>query len=173
MKKNWRAVGEIVAVTSVVFSLIFVGYELRLSRSIAQNEGFVTSAELAESVFSLQATHADVWQRGCLGEELSVQDGVIFLKVFRAVVDRRFASWARANIGITRGNPAFFAYGTALDRYRFPGFNEMWVNDISSRNIEFDYQTSLDGWGQAVEEFYLEFTDSNAEKNVGVAFCGL
>jgi hypothetical protein len=168
-----RTLGETIAVTSVVLSLIFVGYELRLSRSIARSAEFVMAADVAESALALQATHADVWQRGCVGEELSAQDQVIFAKVYRAVVTVRFSGWARSLIGITEGRPEYWAFGTALDRYRFPGFNEMWLNDFRSRNANLSYETSLDSWGQAVEAPYTELLDSGPPKSISAGFCGL
>lgn len=173
MKTNLRLLGEIIAVISVVFSLVFVGYELRLSRSIARSAEFVMAAEVAESVLALQATHADVWQRGCLGEDLSTQDEVVFAKVFRAVVAIRFSGYARSLIGITVGSPDYWAYGTALDRYRFPGFNRMWLNDIGSRHASLSYEISLDDWGQAVERAYTELLDLGPSEDVSVALCGL
>ena len=40
MKASWRTVGEIVAVISVVLSLIFVGVEINQNTSVAQNQAY-------------------------------------------------------------------------------------------------------------------------------------
>lgn len=47
---NWRTLAEFVAVVSVVASLLFVAYELRLARTIAMTEGFATAFEIQDSV---------------------------------------------------------------------------------------------------------------------------
>ena len=167
---NWRYFAEAIAVLSVVLSLIFVGYELRLSRTAATQEGLGDSADLNLAAFSLMLEHSDIWRRGCLGEELTPEERSIFSNVFGAIEHRAFITWNRAGLGLTNANPARFARTFALNRLRYPGFNQMWLDS----NKAFSTNLSIDGggWQTAVETEYQSLINQDALSDYDVAFCG-
>ena len=123
MKSNigLREAIEFIGITAVVVSLAFVIYELRLSRSIARSEGFNQINELNQGLSEMIASHPDVWHRGCLGEELTPEESIIFSKLAQARVVHGFTQWGRAQAGISTNIPEAIAYSLALNIYLFPG----------------------------------------------------
>ena len=172
MKTENIHIVEIMGITALVLSLVFVGYELRLSRAIARSEAFVMLTDITIALRDLQTAHTDVWLRGCIGEELSEIDKAIFAKVFQAFETLLFGSWQRANIGITGAPPEIFSRKLALNRYRFAGIDAMWIEMHSAETTDLIYDPNSDAWTLAVEEDYRDIINSNAEKNLDVAFCG-
>lgn len=90
MKITIRQMVEILGVTTVVLSLLFVGYELRLARSIAESEGFIQTAELTRSLNEYISNNADLWARGCMAEELTLSENVIFTNIASSVIGYQF-----------------------------------------------------------------------------------
>ena len=175
MSKNsvfdWRFIFEITAVVSVVLSLIFVGYELRLSRDNATMEGFNAASELNHSVRSLIANNSDVWARGCMGEELSDQDRDTFMNIVGARSNNAFTGWNRAVTGITRSNPEFYVRDFALSLYYFPGFRDAY---FASREMGYNTiaERVMNGFSLDVDKMYDELLSAGISKEMDVALCG-
>ena len=168
-----KHVFETLGVLGIIASLLFVGFELRLSRSIALNEGFATQNELAIALMSMQSENADVWQRGCLGEELTQEEKVVFGKIFAATVNYRFTLWSRANVGLMGASPERWARYVAFDRYQFTGFNEYWIEGLNRRNPDRELSTEAMGpWQADIERVYEEYVSSNTPKDLDVSYCG-
>ena len=81
MNYNWRTIGESTAVITVVLSLVFVGYEMRMNRAIAINDSFGQRSEMTTGVNSLIIENMDVWRKGCLGESLSENEEATFIRL--------------------------------------------------------------------------------------------
>jgi hypothetical protein len=101
MVKNWRVIGELVAVLSIVITLAFVVYELRLARAQAGAEGLSFGGEMTLQVQSMLAEHPEIWRKGCLGEEMSDTESVVFYRLFNAFTHRNFITWRRTTLGLT------------------------------------------------------------------------
>ena len=80
-KDKIRTIAELVAVISVVLSLLFVGFELRLSRDQAYAESYATTYESMSGFDNLVAENSNIWRSGCLGEELSADEEMIFARL--------------------------------------------------------------------------------------------
>jgi len=173
MKIDTKHLIEIIGISGLIASLLFVGYELRLSRSIAQNEGFAVISELSTAIMSLQAEYADIWQRGCLDEELTTEERVIFARIFQATTFRGFTLWARANIGLMGAPPEQFARIIALDRHRFEGYNKMWNENRTTRRPDLSSTITDNSWGAAVESIYDDLKRNDEVKSIDVAWCGV
>lgn len=151
---------------------MFVGFELRQSRTIAQFEGFVELEEVERNLLSLQIENIDIWQRGCLDEELSIEEKGIFTKMVQAVGIRGFTSWQRANLGLLDVEPGFFTYGVALTRFRFPGFDKAWIAGYSRRSADLSYDPPAGSWSGAVESTFRNLDENTIERNADVSLCG-
>jgi len=101
LKKNWRVLAELLAVISVVLSLIFVGYELRLNRNIAANESYASAIDIETSIREYLSQYPAILARGCLNEELSIGEDVIFTNQVRTIDRLGFFRWLRAGQGIS------------------------------------------------------------------------
>ena len=170
MNTKWRTIGEIVAVLSVVVSLLFVGYELRVARLEAGSEVFSNASDTTISVLAFISEYPDIWRKGCLDEELTPDEKIVFQKLVSAYGNRNFTAWSRTNLGLTDGNPDRFAQAQAINRYRFPGFNTMELNTRRAGNPNFVLGGGA--WNDAVDRIYDGLVESNMPRNIDVAFCG-
>ena len=162
MRIEGKQLVETVGVLAVVLSLLFVGYELRLSRSVAMTESMSQRVELAMNVAEQIATNSDVWIRGCLGEELTPSETAIFSNVAATIINYEFFRWGRANIGLTDAPIQNGPIVIARSLYNFPGFYAELNDDIpASPQFKNDVDT----------QFQL-MVSSGAEKNWNVARCG-
>lgn len=144
MNITWKNIAESIAILSVVLSLLFVGYELRQSQSIAIFDGAIAAEEARFNLRSLQIENIEVWQKGCRGDELSEIESGIFTKIVDTVNFRRFTGWRRANLGMVEREPEAFERDIALDRYSFSGFNVAWLEVVGSRQTWGPWERSID-----------------------------
>ena len=173
MKFDFRTVGEIIAVASVVFSLLFVGYELRLSRSIAESEQMEANATLNTNLRELILLNSDVWNRGCLGEELTPNERIVFNNIATAATNFRYTQWAKAGSGIYFGAPETAAMRLALNRYRYPGFNQAYIENWEAQRNDTEYKPeNLESWALAVENQYQGLIASGAPRDFYDGWCG-
>lgn len=173
MKLELRTIGEIIAVASVVFSLLFVGYELRLSRSIAESQHLEANAGLASDLRQLILLNADVWNRGCLGEELAPNERIVFNSIVHAAINFRYTQWAKAGVGISFATPEFAARNLALSRYRYPGFDRAYIENWEAQRSDTEYNLEeLETWALAVENQYQSLIASGAPRDFHDGWCG-
>ena len=92
-QKNWKDIAELIGITAIVASLVFVGMQMKQSQQLA----FAESAQMmrANSIEqgSLEAQHIDVWLRGNSGEELSREERAIYEILFTQKQNQWFFNW--------------------------------------------------------------------------------
>ena len=115
-------------------SLIFVGYELKSNREIALSANLSAAGEVEGTIRGLIAENAGVWRRGCLNEELSDDERVIFNQLVFAVSFKAFARWNSSNTGISNVDPETFPAFVGNSVYAFPGFARVHESLGFSRN---------------------------------------
>ena len=75
---SWKDYAEIAGVAAIVASLMFVGLQMRQDREIALVS---TNATILESFVQINSDinqHAEIWNTGLAGDELSGADAIIF-----------------------------------------------------------------------------------------------
>ncbi|MDH3439270.1 MAG: hypothetical protein OEM63_00865 [Gammaproteobacteria bacterium] len=77
-KSNWRDVAELVGITAIVASLVFVGMQLRQDRQIANSDSLVAEQILNLEIAALIDQRRDVWRKGVAGEDLTADEKVSF-----------------------------------------------------------------------------------------------
>ena len=163
-KTNWRAFAELIAVVSVVLSLIFVGSELRLSRAVAVSENFANVSDRALTFRQALVENADVWRKGCLGEEMTETERVQFFSLLEMFNFRLFASWQNATSGTSARDPDAFARSVARTMYWFPAFL---IHESLNSSTE-----GVSGWTNAIDEQYSLLASMDFPRDVDVAHCG-
>ena len=83
--RNWKDIGELVGITAIVASLIFVGLQMRQDQQIAIAETFSTATETRSNLATLIGANSETWRKGLDGEELSIEDEIAFLAMVAAV----------------------------------------------------------------------------------------
>jgi hypothetical protein len=115
MRKDWKTIAELIGITAVVASMVFVGYEIRQNTSQLQADGARSVTELVNhlnaGIFS-DATLAEILKRGT--RDLGALD-----EIERA----RFASYQFARLNIAD-------YILDLEREGISDFNFRYVDYI-------------------------------------------
>ena len=84
---SWKDVAELVGITAIVASLIFVGVQVQLDREIAVAEGNLANAANSIEGNNAFLEHSAVWVRGNSGERLDEDDAVVFRYLVQNVYD--------------------------------------------------------------------------------------
>lgn len=166
---SWRFWAEIVALLSVVASLMFVAYELRMSRDIAMSEESARASDRALEVYQLIGSNSEIWTRGCAGEDLTNEEATAFLNIVAALDARKFFNWAAFLSGLSPGG-SNGPRDIARNLYYFSGFESTW-RELKSIN-EVTYSEGFDSWITAVEEQLSELQTLAPEKNLSISLCG-
>jgi hypothetical protein len=117
---------QIVGLFAVIASLIFVGYELRQTGLVATEESLLSEEANVTSMQSLVVENADVWLRGCMGEELEPTERMVFTRIYHTYVFRQFYTWMRTREAISVGSGSLGVAHMAANLYRNPGFQREW-----------------------------------------------
>jgi hypothetical protein len=75
---NWKDVAEIVGMTAIVASLIFVGFQMRQDRQIAEAQIFSHYGESHTVWVGLVTSNMDTWIAGLDGSELNGSENARF-----------------------------------------------------------------------------------------------
>ncbi|MEJ2237469.1 MAG: hypothetical protein P8X82_04165 [Gemmatimonadales bacterium] len=123
-----RAWLETIGIIGVIVSLLLLGYELRLTRDASMAERFTAAAEVEASIRDSIAANADVWQRGCVGDDLSVTDRTVFNNLVWAYTFRYFMRWHTDRLLVGAGGGNVFVDGVATNVRDYPGFRRAWIS---------------------------------------------
>jgi hypothetical protein len=127
-----RDIAELVGITALVASLIFVALQIRQQQVVAEVEAYVDSAGQWTELTQLINDNRDVWVKGLKGEELSEVDESIFHGLAFAVFQRKVAQYQRArrlNVGNADRRAEAFAY----EIYTYPGLRR-WFDELGAEN---------------------------------------
>ena len=110
--KDWL---EILGISAVVASLIFVGLQMKQDRKIATADSYAGVVDSTLYVAELIADRSELWRRGLDGGELSVDEQIQF-NVLADAVEQTFATgWQRAiELGIGDAETEVRDYAIAL-----------------------------------------------------------
>jgi len=92
-ERNWKDIAELVGISAIVLSLVFVGMQMKQSQQLAWAGSVLTMRANVIEERSLQAEHIDVWIRGNAGEELNVRDYEIYKILFSNRQSGEFFNW--------------------------------------------------------------------------------
>ena len=119
---QWKDTVELIGVFAIVASLIFVGLQLKQEDEVAQLEMFDRSAEQQRELADLITQHADVWQRGCVGEELSDTDQLVFAQIHNQFIVHTYLRWLRFKVSDFAGSDGQYLIDAyAANIHRYPG----------------------------------------------------
>ncbi len=116
-----KGIMELVGVVAIVGSLVFVGQQLRLDRTIAQSENSLQYVDTQVSLSQLITENAQIWLAGLKGEELSDLDALIFNQVAYAVEQKYASRYARSKSGLRSSSADKTAEQFAQNLYTHPG----------------------------------------------------
>ena len=126
MKTNrLKEIVELVAVFSIVASLIFVGLQVKQEHEIALTDAVTAAADSRKYMAELISDNREVWVSGLAGEPLTDLDKVVFAWLADAYTLDIFASWYRAS-QLNHTSPDRFPFEYASYLIRNPGLLAYW-----------------------------------------------
>ncbi len=128
---DWKTLAELIGISAVVGSLIFVGIQLKQEQAIAKNE--IAAAMLSASVEVRNALndHADIWIKANAGQSLTETEEFIFKNLVGNL--RSQAMWESvqwSNLG-SDGNYPIHLFAAYLREN--PGARKAWLAQEESR----------------------------------------
>lgn len=121
---KWKDIAELVGISAIVASLIFVGIQVRQSQSSANVSQLQSYGEMSLALRALIMEHADVWQRACADEELSPAESVQANQLMRAYVEFTYTQGVTADLGMFDYRQLVIGRYVA-NMHRYPGFAKM------------------------------------------------
>ncbi len=156
-------------------SLIFVGLQLKQSEEIALSDLGESSVTWGIELSSLISDHAEVWQKACMGEELSPPERVIAGNIYWRYSQGNLNSWVRmetTNVG--NYDSSFITNSFAANIHRYPGFRKMaesWT-DWTSEGIHLD-DPLVKRFSEEILIRLSVLQELEPEPNADVMWCGV
>lgn len=157
-----RGWAEVVGIFALVLGLVFLGYEINQSRDIAISDKAGVAGDVEVSVRTLIVENADIWNKGCLGEDLIDSERTAFQHLVFAVSFKAFTRWNASRTSVGSANPKAFIGYVGKSVYAFPGFARAF------NAIEWGSD-----WKEAIDTEVLRLREVDPHPAVDVATCGL
>jgi len=169
---NWL---QVVGMFGIMASLVFVGFQVRQTQAIGEGESAAHFLETVVSARQIFIDNADVWIRGCMGEDMSAVDEAKFAHLFRAYSQGSFFAWLGSRNNILELNPQDVVYSFAANIHRYPGlaqtnlsFRRGWAVEGMNRNLE-----SGIVFGNAIRARIAELQKIDPDPKYDVKWCGM
>jgi len=170
-----RNTAELIGMAAIVASLIFVGVQVNQAEEIATIEMLSAGSERQRDIARLIIENADVWRRGCVGDELSDVDATIFSQLFTQYMRHKNVGWQRLTASdFGDVDPKAVANSVALNMYVYPGFRaaksvyDQWL--AAHGSLSAGLNTKLE---DQIRLRLNELERSNPKVSGDVALCGV
>ena len=128
-KIEWKGVAEIVGVTAIVGSLIFVGLQIRQEQNVAVSQIFQTTLAAEVEVHIAMAEHSEVLVKARNVDELNDAERLAveeLIDMWSARAFFEYASARRIDDGVWSGPINAFAFML----YDNPGLQQLWSEKL-------------------------------------------
>lgn len=153
---SWKDVAELIGISAILVSLIFVVLQLNQAEVIARSEMRLALLENQIEVNNAIIAHPDIWVRGNAGEELEPADAAVFSRQVVNVNDWFWSDVQYARLmGLDWEDSDLSEYASYL--YENPGAKRVWR----------DREESLKryrGLGDPGEQFTSDWIDAIESK---------
>jgi hypothetical protein len=117
---------QVLGMLGIVASLIFVGLQIKQTDAIASLETQENAVARNLVTLEMMADNIDVWQRGCVGEELTPAEQALMAKIYWAYVANNFTGWRRLRLSDYRDVSGRYQIAEfAANIHRYPGFRKI------------------------------------------------
>jgi hypothetical protein len=164
---------QILGILGVIASLIFVGIQVRQTQSIGEGESATSFIEAVAATRGLVAAHADIWVRGCKGEELSDSERAEFAHIVRAYNQVQYFAWLATRNGILEMDGSEITYAVAANIHRYPGFARMHESIRAWAKLGGYSHDSVGIYASEISAQVAELQKSDPQPEYDAALCGL
>lgn len=166
---------QIVGMVAIVASLVFVGWQIKQSDEIAMVELLDNAAVRNFELSTLRANHADVWQKACLGAELSSAERIIASSIYFSFLQHNWNTWFRQrSTGFGAAQSDYLTDIVAVNLHRYPGLMKIGLSyrdfhtNVGDVNAEY---TPI--YREAIRSRLAELEQLEAKPPHDVMWCGL
>jgi len=131
--RDWKCIAELVGISAIIASLIFVGLELSQSRDAVLSETSASHLSTRVELNNFIGEHPEIWVKGNSGSSLSDADYSVYYKIIESTHWRFWNSWRhslRFDVDIPRELTVADFAGFL---HRNPGALETWKKYIEHR----------------------------------------
>ena len=124
---SWKDIAELVGITAIVLSLLFVGLQLKQAQQLAVEDRVNYTNERQNAIRELIVSNADIWQKACIGEPLDPASRIIAGKIFDAWTDHMIGEIVLRRDGIRQSTAAQqkIIEEIAAQFWVYPGLEEL------------------------------------------------
>jgi hypothetical protein len=165
---------QLVGMAAVVASLVFVGLQIKQSDEIALVELLDNAAVRNLELSTLRADHADIWQKACLGDELSSSEKVIASSIYFSYISNNWNTWVRQRTtGYGLAESDYLTDAVAANLHRYPGLKKIALSyrDWRTNNSELD-TTYTPIYQEAIRSRLAELEQLESNPEYDVMWCG-
>ncbi len=153
---SWKDIAELIGISAILVSLIFVGLQLNQAEVIARSEMRFALLENRIEVNNAISAHPDIWVRGNAGEELEPAEAAVFSLQVVNVNDYFFSVVQYVRLmGLDWEDTDLSEYASYL--YENPGARRIWRDREESLK-------KYRGLGDPGEQFTSEWIDAIESK---------
>jgi len=123
---NWKDVAELLGISAIVASLVFVGLQMRQAQEIAYSELDVSLLAIQAETTNLISVNSTVWVKGNADEELSAAESAVFYELVGLLNTRWFVEHRHAT---QLGRPDIaetIKYDWSAFLHQNPGARQVW-----------------------------------------------
>ena len=130
---NWRILAEVVGISAVVGSLLFVGVQIQLDRKVASSQVNMAALEGRVAVEAAIAEHADVWTKAAKLEKLTDSETQVMENLIKMAESKSFfESMAGGEVRGRSGTERFedtsaIVSGFSILLFDNPGARRIWL----------------------------------------------
>ena len=116
---------QVAGIFALVASLVFVGLQMKQAEEIGQGEATSYILESTNSFRNTIIDNAEVWRRGCMGEELSDGDQSRFANMYSSYIATVYWLWLSNDIGVIQFDAGTLESAFAANIHRYPGIAKL------------------------------------------------
>lgn len=126
-RASWKDIAELIGITAIVLSLLFVGLQLRQSQQLAVEELVSYSNERQNAIRELIVANAEIWHKACVGEPLDPASRIIAAKIYDAWTDHLIAEIILRRDGVNQSDDSQqkIIEEFATQQWLYPGLLEL------------------------------------------------
>jgi len=171
---SWKDIAELIGITAILLSLIFVGIQLRQSQQLAREELVNNSNERQNAIRELIVANADIWQKACSGEPLDPVSRIIAAKIYDAWTDHVAGEYNLRATGVRQSDASRqkLVEETAAQLWIYPGLQDLNTSKSGWHNSAVESNPSSGGFGALVRYRLQELESSGIAPVRDTAWCG-
>jgi hypothetical protein len=151
--QKWKGIGELVGISAIVASLVFVGIQLKQDRDVARAEFTQASNASSAEVNAMIADHAGIWLKGRNDESLSDSEMIVMRRLVDSLYRRaRYTSQMSRTLG---GPGGAQLRDLAIMLYENPGARRTWESLTKNEVIYFEQMLPSDDFRRNYREEVL------------------